>query len=41
MWDLAIKNGTCVTSTESFKADIYVKDGKIAAITTEDLGPSK
>ncbi|KPU45222.1 D-hydantoinase [Oxobacter pfennigii] len=30
--DLIIKNGTIVTSTESYMADIAVKDGKIAAI---------
>lgn len=41
MWDLAIKNGTLVTSQDSFKADIYVRDGKISAITTEDLGEAK
>lgn len=32
--DLLIKNGTIVTATESFMADIAVKDGKIAAIGT-------
>ena len=37
MWDHVIKNGTIVTGTESEKANIYVKDGKIAAITTEEL----
>jgi dihydropyrimidinase len=30
--DLIIKNGTIVTSTESYVADIVVKDGKIASI---------
>lgn len=30
--DLIIKNGTIVTETEMFKADIAVKDGKIAMI---------
>ena len=30
--DLIIKNGTIVTATEMFKADLAVKDGKIAAI---------
>jgi dihydropyrimidinase len=30
--DLIIKNGTIVTSTESYVADIAVKDGKIVAI---------
>ena len=41
MWDLAVKNGVLVTGRDEFKADIYVKDGKIAAITLEDLGPAK
>lgn len=31
-FDLVIKEGTIVTSAESFKADLAVKDGKIAAI---------
>lgn len=30
--DLIIKNGTIVTATESYQADLAVKDGKIAAI---------
>ena len=30
--DLIIKNGTIVTATEMYKADIAVKDGKIVAI---------
>lgn len=38
MWDLAVKNGTLVDSRSSYKADIYVKNGKIAAITSIDLG---
>lgn len=33
--DLIIKNGTIVTATEMFKADIAVKDGKIAAIGSD------
>ncbi len=33
--DLIIKNGTVVTATESFIADIAVKDGKIACIGTD------
>lgn len=33
--DLLIKNGTIVTATEMYKADIAVKDEKIAAIGTE------
>jgi len=32
--DLLIKNGTIITSTESFIGDIAVKDGKIACIGT-------
>ena len=32
MMDLLIKNGTIVTATESFVADLAVKDGKITAI---------
>ena len=30
--DLLIKNGTIVTAKGSYKADVAVKDGKIAAI---------
>ena len=33
--DLLIKNGTIVTAKESYKADIAVKDGKIALIGKE------
>lgn len=33
--DLIIKNGTVVTATEMFKADVAVKDGKIVAIGTD------
>jgi len=29
-WDHIIKNGTIVTGSETYKANIYVKDGKIA-----------
>jgi dihydropyrimidinase len=32
--DLLIKNGTIVTSTETYSADLAVKDGKIVAIGT-------
>lgn len=32
LMDLLIKNGTIVTATESFVADLAVKDGKITAI---------
>lgn len=38
MWDLKVTGGTIVTGRESYKADIYVKDGKIEAITEKDLG---
>ena len=37
MWDHVIKNGTIVTGTEKMKADIYVKNGKIAAVTNQKL----
>lgn len=36
MFDLIIKNGTVCTADEMFKADVAVKDGKIAAVS-EDL----
>ena len=35
--DLLIKNGTIVTSTGSFPADVAVEDGKIVSIG-KDLG---
>ncbi len=35
MFDLILKNGTIVTSRETFPADIGIKDGKIAAIATD------
>lgn len=41
MWDLAVVNGTVVTGRESYPANIYVRDGKIAAITTDNLGQAK
>ena len=31
-FDLVIKNGTVVTASDMFSADLGVKDGKIAAI---------
>ena len=37
MWDHVIKNGTLVTGTEELKADIYIKDGKIEAVSAEPL----
>ena len=38
MMDIIIKNGTVVTEKEMFKADIAVKDGKIAAIASDLSG---
>lgn len=41
-WDHIINNGTIVTPHSSYKAHIYIKDGKIAAITQDILeGASK
>lgn len=37
-WDYVIKNGTLVTPAESYKAHIYIKEGKIAAISRQPLG---
>jgi len=37
VWDLIIKNGTLVTPSSTFKADIAIDDGKIVALGT-DLG---
>lgn len=36
-WDLKIINGTIVTGSAMYEADVYVKEGKIAAITKEQL----
>ena len=36
-WDHVIKNGTIVTPAETYKANLYIKDEKIAAITNEEL----
>ncbi len=36
-WDHVILNGTLVTAAETYKANIYIKDGKIAAITSDQL----
>lgn len=36
-WDHIIKNGTLVTASETYQADIYVKDGKIGAISAQPL----
>lgn len=37
IWDHVIKNGTIVTPVETYKANIYITNEKIAAITTEEL----
>ena len=37
MYDLVIKNGNIVGLDNIFKGNIYIKDEKIVAITTEDL----
>ena len=34
MWDHIIKNGIVVTGSESQKANIYVKDGKIDIVSS-------
>lgn len=36
-WDHVIQNGEIITATSQYYADIYIKDGKIAAITKEKL----
>ncbi|OQB25173.1 MAG: L-hydantoinase [Firmicutes bacterium ADurb.Bin182] len=36
-YDHLIKNGTLITPNDTFNADIYIKNGKIAAITNERL----
>ncbi|WP_100486839.1 allantoinase AllB [Sporolactobacillus pectinivorans] len=36
-WDYVIKNGTIVTPGETYQANLYIKDGKIAAISGEPL----
>ncbi|MGM8211907.1 allantoinase AllB [Virgibacillus sp. W0430] len=36
-WDHIVTNGHIVTSTSDFVANIYIKDGKIAAISNEAL----
>ncbi|MFA9379508.1 MAG: allantoinase AllB, partial [Acetanaerobacterium sp.] len=36
MFDTAIINGTLVTPKESVRGNIYLKDGKIAAVTAPD-----
>lgn len=36
-WDLIIENGTIVTENEMYQGNIYVRDGKIKAISNEIL----
>lgn len=36
-FDLLIKNGTIVTPEDAYKGNIYIKNGKIAAITNDEL----
>lgn len=38
MFDLCIENGIIVTSEKELKGNIYIKEGKIAAITSVTLG---
>lgn len=37
-WDHVIKNGYIYSGTDFVKGNLYIKDGKIAAITDEELG---
>ncbi len=37
IWDHVIRNGQIVTPKETYEADIYIRDGKIAAISKEPL----
>lgn len=41
MYDLCIKNGIIVNADYTLRASIYVRNGKIAAITSEDDMPAK
>lgn len=36
-WDLVIKNSVFYTDKDSFSGNVYVKDGKIAAFSSEDM----
>lgn len=36
-WDHIIRHGEIITPTDQYTANIYIKDGKIAAITNEEL----
>lgn len=39
--DLIVKNGTVVTSTDTFEADIGIKDGKISDVKKKITGPAE
>ena len=39
-YDLVIKNGTIVTATDMYQADLAVKDGRIAAIE-QNIDPAE
>lgn len=36
-WDHVIKNGNIVTAEETYQANLYINDGKIISISTEEL----
>lgn len=36
-WDHIIRNGKLVTANDCYESNIYIKDGKIAAVTSEEL----
>ena len=36
-WDHIIRHGEIITPTDQYTANIYIKDGKIAASTNEEL----
>ncbi len=40
-WEHVVKSGTLVNAYDVFEANIYIKDGKIAAVTGEDLGEAE
>jgi dihydroorotase/allantoinase len=37
MWDTAILNGTITGASDGFRGNIYIKDGKIGAVTSGEL----
>ncbi|MFM2478879.1 dihydropyrimidinase [Celerinatantimonas sp. MCCC 1A17872] len=41
MFDVIIKNGTVVTATDYYRADVGIKDGKVAAIASELEGSAQ